>query len=76
MNRWMNRWIDPTDCGVAYPDAQRADARYPADQLPTLQAQRGICSMLACRWPIARWCEACGVKLCYDHLRDHPCSAR
>lgn len=72
----QTRVTDPTDCGVAYPDAQRAGARYPADQLPTLQALHGICSAPACRWPIARWCDECGVKLCYDHLQDHACRAR
>ena len=67
------RRVDPTDAGRP---AAPAASRYPADQLPTLQLRRGICSAPGCRWPIARWCDACGVKLCYDHLQDHPCPER
>ena len=41
------------------------------DWLDEQQRLKGICSESGCFWPIAKWCETCRAKLCYDHLAEH-----
>lgn len=60
------RAFDPTDTG----DERHMTPATP-NRLADLQMAYGICSEGACEQPIWRWCETCGAKLCYTHIRAH-----